>query len=141
MVIYFGNDFINHFGLRLLPKTLIDKKQYPIEQLCYSMQETVFAMLVEVTERAMAHCDKSEVVLGGGVACNARLQEMCSLMAKDRGATSAAPEREFLVDNPAMIAWTGLLRYRQGHTLRVEESVIKPYERTDEVDLEEKSRI
>lgn len=123
-------------GLQTKLRTMIKNKEYPVEQLCYSVQETVFAMLVEVTERAMAHCDKTEVVLGGGVACNARLQEMCLLMAKERGGKSFAPERQFLVDNPAMIAWTGLEFYKKGKTISVEESIIKPYERTDEVDIE-----
>ena len=40
--------------------------------LCYSLQETVFAMLVEITERAMAHCGSSEVLIVGGVGCNKR---------------------------------------------------------------------
>jgi len=30
-------------------------------------------MLVEVTERAMAHCGSNEVLLVGGVGCNERL--------------------------------------------------------------------
>lgn len=33
------------------------------EDLCFSLQETIFAMLVETTERAMAHCGSSEVFL------------------------------------------------------------------------------
>ncbi|KAJ7388249.1 hypothetical protein OS493_038963, partial [Desmophyllum pertusum] len=37
------------------------------EDLCFSLQETVFAMLIETTERAMAHCGSSEVLIVGGV--------------------------------------------------------------------------
>lgn len=37
-------------------------------------QETLFAMLVEITERAMAHCGKNTVLIVGGVGCNRRLQ-------------------------------------------------------------------
>ncbi|KAK9217128.1 hypothetical protein WN943_005753 [Citrus x changshan-huyou] len=37
--------------------------------LCYSLQETLFAMLMEITERAMAHCDKKDVLIVGGVGC------------------------------------------------------------------------
>ncbi len=37
------------------------------EDLCYSLQETVFAMLVETTERAMAHTGADTVLLVGGV--------------------------------------------------------------------------
>src|SRR3989339_682067 len=57
-----------------------------INDLAYSMQETVFAMLVETAERALAHTKKTELLLGGGVACNSRLQEMCKIMCKERGA-------------------------------------------------------
>src|SRR3989338_4991053 len=64
---------------------------YKKEDLCYSLQETVFAMLVEVSERALAHTGKSELLLGGGVACNKRLQEMAAVMCKDRGAKLFVP--------------------------------------------------
>lgn len=37
--------------------------------LCFSLQETVFAMLVEITERAMAHIGSREVLIVGGVGC------------------------------------------------------------------------
>ena len=37
--------------------------------LCFSLQETVFAMLVEITERAMAHVSSKEVLIVGGVGC------------------------------------------------------------------------
>lgn len=35
--------------------------EYTNEDLCFTLQETVFAMLVEITERAMAHCGSEEV--------------------------------------------------------------------------------
>ena len=53
--------------------------------LCYSLQETLFAMLVEITERAMAHIGSKEVLIVGGVGCNERLQEMMGIMARERG--------------------------------------------------------
>ena len=53
--------------------------------LCFSLQETVFAMLVEITERAMAHVGSDQVLIVGGVGCNERLQQMMGLMTKDRG--------------------------------------------------------
>ena len=37
--------------------------------LCFTLQETVFAMLVEITERAMAHIGSKEVLIVGGVGC------------------------------------------------------------------------
>lgn len=35
--------------------------EYSDADLCFSLQETIFAMLVEITERAMAHCGSKEV--------------------------------------------------------------------------------
>ena len=70
--------------------TFIDKKaeelknQYTIEDLCFSLQETAFSMLVEITERAMAHCQRNQVLIVGGVGCNKRLQEMMGEMVKER---------------------------------------------------------
>ncbi len=102
--------------------------------LCFSVQETVFAMLVEVAERAMAHCGKQELVLGGGVACNARLQEMARAMCDARGAACFIPPKSLLVDNAAMIAWTGwLMHVKGGITDDPKTLVPRPYERTDEV--------
>lgn len=103
------------------------------EDLCFSLQETVFAMLVEAAERALAHTGKDELVLGGGVACNARLQEMCRIMCSERGTKFFCPAREFLVDNGAMIAFTGELMFNSGIKSKIEDVDIKPRERTDDI--------
>lgn len=103
--------------------------------LCYSAQETVFAMLCEVTERALAHTGKTEVVFGGGVGCNIRLQEMVSRMCAERGAVAYCPPNQFLVDNGAMIAWLGLIEYNAGVMENPDTVQIKPYLRTDQVDV------
>ena len=58
--------------------------------LCYSLQETIFAMLVEITERAMAHTGASTVLIVGGVGCNKRLQLMMQSMVEERGASLCA---------------------------------------------------
>lgn len=111
------------------------KQGYSKEELCYSVQETVYAMLVEVAERAMAHTGKNELLLGGGVACNKRLQEMAKIMCEERGAKCFILENQFNVDNAAMIAWLGFLMYSHGVKTKIEDSVIKPYERTDDVKI------
>src|SRR5213594_208331 len=85
-----------------------------LEDLCFSIQETAYAMLAEVTERAMAHIDKDQVLLGGGVVRNKRLQAMVARMAADRGAKMFVPEGELCIDNGAMIAWTGILQHKSG---------------------------
>ncbi|MBI4416579.1 MAG: bifunctional N(6)-L-threonylcarbamoyladenine synthase/serine/threonine protein kinase [Euryarchaeota archaeon] len=106
-----------------------------LEDLCYSIQETAFAMLTEVTERAMAHVEREEVLLGGGVVRNKRLQEMFAKMAADRGAKMFVPEGDLCVDNGAMIAWTGLLQHKSGQRMAVEDTVIDQRYRTDEVEV------
>jgi N6-L-threonylcarbamoyladenine synthase len=60
--------------------------------LCYSLQEHVFAMLVEITERAMAHVGSKQVLIVGGVGSNKRLQEMMSIMAAERGGSVFATD-------------------------------------------------
>ncbi|KYK30608.1 MAG: UGMP family protein [Thermoplasmatales archaeon SG8-52-3] len=106
-----------------------------LEDICYSIQETTFAALTEVTERAMAHTEKDEVLLGGGVAANKKLREMVQIMAKERGASFFVPSKDLCIDNGAMIAWLGVLMYNSGIRLKVENSFIDQRFRTDMVDV------
>ena len=105
-----------------------------LEDLAFTIQETAFAMLTEVTERAMAHVGKDVVLLGGGVARNRRLQAMVGRMAADRGARMFVPPGDLCIDNGAMIAWTGLLMHRGGVTMDLEDTLVDQRFRTDEVD-------
>ena len=110
---------------------------YTKEDLCYSLQETIFAMLIEITERAMAHTGSKEVLLVGGVGCNERLQEMMKIMAEERGGKVCAMDERYCIDNGAMIAYAGLLEFmskgNKGITLK--ESTFTQRFRTDEVDV------
>lgn len=101
--------------------------------LCYSLQETVFSMLVETTERAMAHCGSSEVLIVGGVGCNERLQTMMRDMAGQRDATVSATDERYCIDNGAMIAQAGWEMFCSGQTTALEESWCTQRYRTDEV--------
>jgi len=85
-----------------------------IENLAFSLQETAFAMLIEAAERALAHTGKKELLLGGGVGCNTRLQEMCRIMCSERGCKFFVPSNEFLVDNAGMIAFLGEIMFDKG---------------------------
>jgi N6-L-threonylcarbamoyladenine synthase/protein kinase Bud32 len=105
------------------------------EDVAYSVQETAYAMLTEVTERALAHVGKADVVLGGGVACNERLAGMVNRMCAERGARSHRPAKPLLVDNGAMIAWAGAVAKAAGHTTPVSESRIDQKRRTDQVPI------
>jgi glycoprotease/Kae1 family metallohydrolase len=102
------------------------------EDIAYSFQETCFAMLAEVTERAVAHTDKEEVMLVGGVAANKRLQEMLMIMTKERGARFFVVPLEYSGDCGANIAWTGTLAYKHGKA-SIEESKIRQKWRVEEV--------
>lgn len=130
---------VSFSGLFTLLKNMIKSGKYETkekkEQLCFSMQETVFAMLLEVSERAMAHCEKHELVLGGGVACNSRLKEMSRIMCEARNAKCIIPENQFLVDNAAMIGVLGIKVYSAKNITTIEQSIINPYERTDDVNV------
>lgn len=103
------------------------------EDLCFSLQETVFAMLVEITERAMAHVGSNQVLIVGGVGCNERLQEMMGMMANGRGGSVYATDERFCIDNGIMIAHAGLLVYQTGLTTPLEYSTCTQRFRTDEV--------
>ncbi len=117
-------------------KRKIESKKYSKEDLAYSLQETVFAILVECAERALAHTKKKELLLGGGVACNKRLQEMAEIMCKERGAKCFVPEKQFLLDNAAMIAITAGMMFESGiYTKKAEEITIHPYQRTEEIEV------
>ncbi len=106
-----------------------------IEDVCYSLQETAFSMLVEVTERALVHTGKDEVLLAGGVGANDRLQEMLAAMCKEHGVEFKVPAKEFLGDNGAMIAWLGLLMYNSGVRHEIADTTVIQKFRTDEVEV------
>lgn len=122
-------------GIQTNLKQKVDSKKYKVEDLAYSCQETIFAMLLEVAERAMAHCEKNELLLSGGVACNKRLQEMCQIMCKERNAKCFIPPNQVMVDNGLMVAWQGLIQHKSGQKDNLEID-IKPYERTDDVNVD-----
>ncbi len=107
----------------------------PLPDVCYSLQETAFAMCVEVTERALSLTGKDEVLLVGGVGANRRLQEMLRCMCEERGARFFVPEQKYLGDNGAMIAYTGKLMLESGTSISVESSRINPSFRSDEVEV------
>ncbi|MEK6934880.1 MAG: KEOPS complex N(6)-L-threonylcarbamoyladenine synthase Kae1 [Nanoarchaeota archaeon] len=109
------------------------KKGVKKEDLCFSIQETLFAMLTEVTERALAHTKKKECVIIGGVAANKRLANMMGIMCKERDAKFYAVPLKYSGDNSVMIGYQGILEYQAGN--RSKKLDIYPYERTDSVNV------
>ena len=126
-----GMDF-SFSGIMSAAKTAADEGE-AIEDICFSLQEHIFAMLTEVAERALSLTGTDELVLGGGVGQNARLQSMLETMCAERGAEFYAPEPRFLRDNAGMIAVLGAKQYAAGQTVAIDESRVDPNFRPDEV--------
>lgn len=106
-----------------------------VADLCFSLQETVFAMLVETTERALAHCGANQVLIVGGVGCNLRLQEMIGQMLAQRNPPGmlCAMDDRYCIDNGAMIAWAGAIQFLNGARTDVSKSDTTQRFRTDDV--------
>lgn len=106
------------------------------EDLCFSLQETLFAMLVEITERALAHVGSDQVLIVGGVGCNVRLQEMMGAMCEERQATVCAIDERYCIDNGAMIAQAGYEMFKADQTrkgMSLDETSCSQRYRTDAV--------
>ena len=104
------------------------------EDVCYSIQETAFAMLVEVTERALDYLGKSEILLAGGVARNKRLREMIAMMSQENGCEPYLTDPEYCMDNGAMIARAGQLMYENGQRQEIADTAVVQNYRIDEVE-------
>lgn len=119
----------------LLTEAIKIAKEERLEDVCYSIQETVFAMLTEAVERAVSHSGKDEVLLTGGVAANRRLQEMLKVMCEERGAEFSVVPESLAGDNGAMIAWTGILEHSSKGGSEPEDTGFIQNWRTDEVEI------
>ena len=127
---------VSFSGLLTNLKQKLNSGDYKLEDLSYSLQETAFAMLIEAAERAMAHLKKDELLLGGGVACNQRLQKMAKIMCNERDAELYVPNNPLLRDNGAMIAYLGEKIFNSGiKTKDIENLDINPRLRTDEIEV------
>ena len=126
-------------GLYTAARHLIESsefgKKYILEDVAHSLQETSFSMLTEVTERALAHTKKSEVLLTGGVAANKRLQEMIKSICEDHGTRYEVVPLKLAGDNGAMIAWTGILRFKSEGGFDLSQTNINPKERMDNISI------
>lgn len=135
--------------LEMLVKDPDWREKYTPEDLCFSLQETVFAMLVETTERALAHTGCKEVMIVGGVGCkspfptayynqlrfyqrlinkyvigNKRLQDMMESMIKDRDGILYATDERYCIDNGLMIAHAGMKMFQAGITTAIKDTQV-----------------
>ncbi len=105
------------------------------EDLAYSLLHNAFAMVTEVSERALAHTEKDELLLTGGVAASKALRKMLEKMCNARSCKFFVPPFGVCVDQAAMIAWLGIVEFRAGNRMQVEESGIDPRQRTDAIEV------
>ncbi len=126
-------------GLYTAAKYLLQSEEYDnkynLGDIAFSLQETAFGMLTEVTERALAHTEKKEVLLTGGVAANKRLQSMIEYISKEHDARFEVVPLKYAGDNGAMIGWAGVLRYQEQGGHKISETMIKPKERMDQITI------
>lgn len=110
------------------------KQGVDLDVICNSFQQTCFAMLCEVTERAISYTGKNEVLLCGGVAANSKLRQMLQVMCEDHYVDFYMPPMKYCGDNGSMIARVGLLSYDE-NKCGIENSYINPKYRTDQVEV------
>ncbi len=111
--------------------------KYSNDDIAFSIQEVAFSMLIEVAERALAHCDKDELLLAGGVAASAILRDKAKKMCEGREGKQFkfySIEPQYCVDNAAMIAWLGQLTFNSNKKFE-EPKKILPHWRTEQVDV------
>lgn len=111
----------------------IDAPSFNADDVCFSLQETIFAMLIEVTERAMAQCNINDVLIVGGVGCNVRLQQMMQGMVALRGGRCFDMDDRYCIDNGCMIAYAGLLEFAGGAFTPLSKATVTQRFRTDDV--------
>ena len=103
-----------------------EEDRFGPEDLCFSLQETVFAMLVEITERSMSHVGINQVLIVGCVGCNERLQEMMGVMARERGGNVFATDERCVRAPPRLVHLLGSAR-AQGLDINLAPSLRRCY--------------
>ncbi len=126
---------VSFSGILTHASKLLTNDNNNLEDIAFSLQETVFSMLVETTERALAHTKKKEVLVCGGVASNTRLKEMLSKMADSHDAEFIGLNADLAMDNGVMIAWLGILMVKNGWITRIEDSSIDQHFRPEDVQV------
>ncbi|MCI5866724.1 MAG: bifunctional N(6)-L-threonylcarbamoyladenine synthase/serine/threonine protein kinase [Methanosphaera sp.] len=110
------------------------KSGVDLDVICNSFQQTCFAMLCEVTERAISYTKKDEVLLCGGVAANKTLRSMLKQMCDEHYVDFYMPPMKYCGDNGSMIARLGLLAYDE-KLCGIKNSYINPKFRTDQMEV------
>ena len=126
-----GND-VSFSGLLSAAKQSTSKG---IEDACYSLQETAFAMIAEATERALAFTRKNEIMIVGGVAANKRLSSMLKDVCKRQKAKFFVVPLNYAGDCGSQIAWTGIRESSVSSGAKIKDTFVKQSWRLDSVDV------
>lgn len=129
-----GQD-VSFSGLLTATLKLARTGRVALEDLCYSAREIAYSAVIEVSERGLAHVKKKEVLVVGGVASSPVLREKFEVMSMLRGVRLGIIPPQYAVDNGVMIAWTGLLMFKHGVTVKPEEAYVRQRWKLDQVDV------
>lgn len=130
-----GND-VSLSGLLTAAIKLASEPRNALSDICYSLQETAFAMITESVERAISFTGKRQVMIVGGVAANKRLVEMLESASERFDAKLFSCPINFAGDNAVQIAWTGMLEYTTyKHGISIENSFTYQSWRLDTVEV------
>jgi N6-L-threonylcarbamoyladenine synthase len=109
----------NHVMLFRSKDTGLDPAM-PKEDVAASFQAAVVDTLVEKTMQAVKETGVDKVVVAGGVAANSGLRKEMERACQERNIKLYLPGMQLCIDNAAMIALAGYLRYRKGETSRLD---------------------
>jgi len=131
-----GND-VSFSGILTSAIRLASNKNNTKEDVCYSVQETAFAMMMEALERAISFTHKKEIMIVGGVAANKRLSEMAQGVCGRHHSNFYVCPPAFAGDNGVQIAWTAILDYgsSKNRHINIEKSFLRQSWRLDSIDI------
>jgi len=127
-----GND-VSFSGLLSAAKSILIKGKE--NDVCFSLQETAFAMISEATERALSFTKKKELMIVGGVAANKRLARMLKSVCKRQSCKFFVMPLNYSGDCGSQIAWTGLLESKTKKGSSLEKTFVRQSWRLDNIDI------
>jgi N6-L-threonylcarbamoyladenine synthase len=92
-------------------------KPVPTEDICASFEQAVVDVLVKKSLLAAQQAGHQQVVIGGGVAANAKLRQQLKTCCAEAGLRCFTPSLEYCTDNAAMIGLAGYFQFAAGSTV------------------------